>query len=178
MNARNLPAGHWTYERCKRTSLHHKNRTSFRKHCPGAYKASRENDWLDEFYPNTKLDASALEYWTYERCREEAEKYGLRSDFQRYSYAAYQVAYRNGWIEEFMPDKRKSRRCFRHPIIEQLNEHLEAHPLPASEVAEKAGVSINTISRWRHGAKPDLDLLAYVLEAMDLKVVVVPIETE
>lgn len=169
-----IPAGYWTHERCRRAAITYGSRTSLRRHAPGAHKAAKQNGWLDEFFPNTRVRASDVDYWTKERCRAEAEKYGLRSDFQRYSYAAYQVAYRNGWIEEFMPDKRKARRTFHHPIIEQLDEHLEQQPLPANVIAEKAGVAVNTISRWRHGAKPDMELLEYVLEAMGLEMALVP----
>ena len=42
--------GYWTKERCFEESKKYKNRFSFQKGSRGAYKASYENKWLDEFF--------------------------------------------------------------------------------------------------------------------------------
>lgn len=39
-------------------------------------------------------------YWTKERCKEEALKYFYRSDFQKKSKSAYQIAYRQKWLQD------------------------------------------------------------------------------
>lgn len=40
-------------------------------------------------------------YWTYERCREEAQKYDYKSDFKKYSASASVIAIRNGWMKDY-----------------------------------------------------------------------------
>lgn len=39
-------------------------------------------------------------YWTKELCHQEALKYKLKSDFQKYSSSAFQIARKNGWLDE------------------------------------------------------------------------------
>lgn len=44
----------WTYERCKQIASESKGRADFRRKSNGAYNASWENGWLDDFFPKTK----------------------------------------------------------------------------------------------------------------------------
>jgi predicted GIY-YIG superfamily endonuclease len=49
-------------------------------------------------------------YWTKERCREEALKYKTRGEFDKNTNSSYQIALRNGWLDEIcshMIQKRK-----------------------------------------------------------------------
>lgn len=39
------------------------------------------------------------EYWIKERCKEEALKYKLRSEFKKYSSSAYTICFKNGWLD-------------------------------------------------------------------------------
>ena len=41
----------WTYDECKRIASLSKGRTDFQRKSPGAYNASWENKWLDDFFP-------------------------------------------------------------------------------------------------------------------------------
>ena len=42
--------GYWTYETCLEESKKYKNRFSFQKGSRGAYKASYESKWLNDFF--------------------------------------------------------------------------------------------------------------------------------
>lgn len=44
----------WTYEKCQILAKDSKGRLDFRRKSPGAYNASWENKWLDDFFPVTK----------------------------------------------------------------------------------------------------------------------------
>lgn len=44
-------------------------------------------------------------YWTYERCYEEAKKYSTRQSFSRNASGAYHASKKNGWLDEFFPQK-------------------------------------------------------------------------
>jgi hypothetical protein len=39
-------------------------------------------------------------YWTKERCKEVAEKYNKRIDFQKGNSSAHSAAFKNGWLDE------------------------------------------------------------------------------
>ena len=40
-------------------------------------------------------------HWTYENCMEESKKYKSRSEFCKGNSRAYDVARRNGWLDDF-----------------------------------------------------------------------------
>ena len=40
-------------------------------------------------------------YWTYERCYDEAKKYKSKVEFRRNNNGAYQVALKNGWLDDY-----------------------------------------------------------------------------
>lgn len=42
-------------------------------------------------------------YWTKEMVFEEARRYETRSDFKKYSYRAYHIAWKSGWLDELFP---------------------------------------------------------------------------
>lgn len=43
--------------------------------------------------------------WNYETCYEEAKKYSTRYEFQKGCGSAYEVARKNGWMDELFPQK-------------------------------------------------------------------------
>lgn len=48
------PRNYWNYENCKEEAKKYKTRSELSEKCNGAYRASRINKWLDEFYPINK----------------------------------------------------------------------------------------------------------------------------
>ena len=44
-------------------------------------------------------------HWTYETCYEEAKKYKSRKEFCDNAHTAYDVARKNGWLDELFPKK-------------------------------------------------------------------------
>lgn len=93
------PKNYWTKERCREESLKYKNRSSFDRGARRAYEVSRFSGWLEEFFPNTKK-TNPPNYWTKERCQEEALKYKNVGDFKKFSSAAYDASYKKSWIKE------------------------------------------------------------------------------
>lgn len=48
-----------------------------------------------------KKDIKPRNYWTYERCYEEALKYNTRNEFRTHSNSAYMAAWRNNWLDDY-----------------------------------------------------------------------------
>ena len=46
----------WTYETCKAEAAKYEKRSHFKAGAPGAYKKSRTNGWLDEYFPKKKVN--------------------------------------------------------------------------------------------------------------------------
>lgn len=73
-----------------------------------AWKHSRDNGWLDDYYwldrPKVQFKVKKG-YWTYERCFNAAKQCSCRSEFQRKFNSAYCKSLQMGWIKEFFPTK-------------------------------------------------------------------------
>ena len=75
----------------------------------------REEYWLNHYIENgwkplnkgkvglNKGSLGATVKWNYETCKEEALKYKDRCEFKKNNIVAYNVSYRNKWIDEFHP---------------------------------------------------------------------------
>ncbi len=92
--------GKWTYDTCKEEALKYNSRSSFMKGCVGAYDVALKNGWLDD-YDWMQLKIKPNGYWDYEKCKEEALKYKSRGEFCKGSIRAYQVALKNGWLNDY-----------------------------------------------------------------------------
>ena len=100
MTSKRHKKGYWNYEHCKQEALKYSSRTEFEKNCGTAYNAAWKNGWLDEFvWLISQCKPSG--YWTRDRVEEENKKYSLRWNFQKGCSRAYQVALKNGWLDEF-----------------------------------------------------------------------------
>ena len=95
--------GYWNnYKNSKEEASKYSSRNEFCKNCRCAYNVAKKNGWLDEFFG--ELLRKEPGYWqNYENCKEEAQKYSSRSEFCKGSSGAYEVAWKNKWLDEFFP---------------------------------------------------------------------------
>ncbi len=92
----------WTKEKLQEEALKYKTRTEFQKKANGAYCAAYKNKWLDEICTHMVNGRTLVaRKWSKEKIREEALKYTTRSEFHKKSCSAYNVAYKNNWLDEF-----------------------------------------------------------------------------
>lgn len=101
----------WTYETCYEAAKECTSRKGFQMKYSGAYAAARINHWLDNytwFRPTSELLSKAKKgkpcgrtIWTRETCYEAAKKCKTRKELQKLSVRAYQVSFKNGWIDEY-----------------------------------------------------------------------------
>jgi len=89
----------WTKEKCAEEALKYNSRIEFKTKNRYAYMKACEYKCLDEI---CKYDTKykVRNYWTKERCNEEALKYTKISDFMKHSKGAYSSADKNGWLDE------------------------------------------------------------------------------
>jgi len=89
-------------ENCHEIALKCKSRKEFYENHGGAAAAAKRNGWFDEITMHLKHQNTPNNYWTKERCREEALKYKRKVDFMKGSSGAYYAAKRNGWFDEII----------------------------------------------------------------------------
>jgi len=101
MQKERKPNGYWdNYERCYEEAKKYKSRGEFAKKSGAAYQFAWSKNWLDEytwFEPQKKPSC----YWNEGTCREEAKKYKSRHEFEINAVSAYDVARKNGWMDEY-----------------------------------------------------------------------------
>jgi len=93
-----MPNGYWTYEKCLTEASKYKSRGEFKKSSPSAYKASKNNKWID-IIEQFDLKINKSGYWTYENCKNEALKYNFKKDLKKHNSACYSIINRNKWFE-------------------------------------------------------------------------------
>lgn len=89
----------WDYESCKKEALKYKNRTSFKKNSPSAYKSASINNWLNEITKHM-IYKIKINYWDKEKCQLESLKYTNRNQFKINSCDAYSFAYRHNFLDD------------------------------------------------------------------------------
>jgi hypothetical protein len=108
-NVINKPYGYWTYERCKDEALKYKTRMEFKINSAGAYKSLMKNKWFSNLCVHMLVSKKLIHnYWTYERCKDEALKYKTKKDYKKNSIRSYYAATRKHWIDNIcshMPNR-------------------------------------------------------------------------
>ena len=94
------PMGYWTKERCYEEALKYKSRSEFSKNSPTAYDKSNENKWMDDYTWFVDLH-KPKNWWTRERCYEEAKKYKTKKEFREKSCGACSTAQQKGWMCDY-----------------------------------------------------------------------------
>ena len=90
----------WTYERCCEEARKYKTKIEFRNNSRRAYDAAYRHNWMKNFTWFEEI-IKPCNYWTYERCYEEAKKYKCKADFQKGKRGAYKAALREGWLKDY-----------------------------------------------------------------------------
>ena len=94
-------AAYWTKTRCYEEAKKYKTRTEFYKNSGGAYVMARKNGWLNEYTWLNNRNKKNKGYWNFETCFKEAKKFKTLKDFKSKCGRAYELARKNGWIEEY-----------------------------------------------------------------------------
>jgi predicted GIY-YIG superfamily endonuclease/isopentenyldiphosphate isomerase len=90
----------WTFDKVKEEALKFKTRGDFQKKSRSAYSVARNNNWLDTMCSHMTKIRNDKGYWTIDKVREDALKFGTKSNFKIGSMNAYSAAKRNGWLDD------------------------------------------------------------------------------
>lgn len=96
-----LGSGKWNYKSCYKEAQKYKTLKEFRKKSSAAYNVVCKNGWQDD-YAWLKTVNHKPNYWTYERCYKEAQKYETRTKFQKGSGSAYDKALKKNWLGDYI----------------------------------------------------------------------------
>ena len=93
----------WDEEACLRIAKLCSSKTDLSKKSSGAYKAAKRNGWLTNYtwFTRTPELLSKKRKWTYEICRNIAQRYKTRWAFGKENSGAYHACLRNHWLDSF-----------------------------------------------------------------------------
>ena len=141
-----MKKGYWTKERCLEEALKYKTRSDFRKESRKAYSISVKNGWLD-FVCENLPGSKPKNYWTKERCLEEALKYDTRVDFEKGSTSACLISRKKLWMDEICKHMR--------PIGNAYSRCIYAIEFPDNHVY--IGLSYNPEKRFKNHIKESIN---------------------
>ena len=90
----------WTYDKVYEEAKKYQHRGDFYNGSTQAYRVALKYIWIDDY---TWMTPKCMppNYWTYERCKEEALKYKTKVDFKNNSTLAYIASYKKGFFKDF-----------------------------------------------------------------------------
>jgi len=100
MSEKQKPKGYWTKEKCLEISILCKDKIEFMNNHYDAYKASLKLNCLDEICSHMIIGRQPNDYWTKERCHEDALKYTTKSEWIKKSNVAYLKCNKNKWLND------------------------------------------------------------------------------
>ena len=99
----------YTKNICKEIFKDCKTITEARKINLLAYENMRERGWLYELFPDIQRTNKPPGYWNDKNnCKEAASECKNRKSFRK-KVQAYNISSKNGWLDEFFPDTKKSK---------------------------------------------------------------------
>ena len=100
MEVTSIPSSYWTKERCIEDSLKYTTKKEWKNKSNGSYRVSCKNKWVGELSTHMVEGCKPPNYWTKERCIEEALKHNIKEHWKKQHPPSYQASLRNGWYNE------------------------------------------------------------------------------
>ncbi len=94
------PNGFWTKERVFEEARKYTTKHLFDRGCRGAYGAAERNGWFKEMTWFEQPNRNKPRVWSKDAVFELAKQFETKIAFRKANKGAYNVAWRNGWLEE------------------------------------------------------------------------------
>jgi len=130
-----MPHNYWTLELCLESALKYKNRKEWEENDCSAYSATLKHK---ELYDKCVLHMEELKkptnYWTFEKCKEDAVNYKTRTDWAKGNGSAHQAASENRWLNV----------CCSH--MKEIKKEKGFYTL---EYCKEEALKYDSIQKWR-----------------------------
>ena len=149
-----IKRGKWNYDTCLELAQKCKTRSEFEEQSQSAYDVARRNGWLKDYIwlvDGHKKYGDEKRIWDYDSCLLEAKKYATKTEFQRNSAGAYNVARKNNWMRDYIwfADGRKAfgekrrkwnyENCFQEALKYKSKRQFQENCSSAYTAAQKNG---------------------------------------
>lgn len=160
MNAPHNSQFKWTKEKCGIIALKYQYRKEFQNENKNAYYSAMHNGWLDEICKHMEYKKLPNCHWhNFENCKNEALKYETKTEFVRGSQHVYNIALKNGWIDDICKHMK--------PIGNRYNKCIYSYEFPNNHVY--VGLTYNIDSRQKDRDKDLTDTVTKYINETKLK---------
>jgi len=90
----------WKLDQCKFAAVQYKSKIEWKMKDHKSYEAARKNKWIKECSEHMVRPQVHNKKWDFESCKIESLKHKTRGKWQAHHASSYQIAQRNGWLEE------------------------------------------------------------------------------
>ena len=128
------PNGYWNNkERCLKSALQFISTIDWFKNESSAYNAARKNGWWEECTGHMSNKHKSCNFWTKDKCIENALKYSTKTDWRNNNGSAYVIAKNNGWIDD----------CTKH-----MQQGRKPNGYWTKDKCLESALKYNTIKEW------------------------------
>lgn len=89
----------WTYDKCVDEAKKYQTIKEWNVGSPSSYQAAFKKGWIDDCSSHMVRLLAPKNYWTKERCIEDAKKYTTRQEWSKGKLSGYAVAASKGWLK-------------------------------------------------------------------------------
>ena len=90
----------WTKEECQKEALKYNTKNEYSKNSSGSYNRACAEFWLNDICSHMIKIRNEKNYWTKEKCHEEALKYNTRYEFRKMSCSSYGISITKKWMND------------------------------------------------------------------------------
>ena len=135
----------WTLELCKQEALKYKSKKEWKEKSRNSMIVAYRNGWIEECCVHMIEKQKPKNYWTLERCIEDALKYKTRKSWEKNS-SAYSKALACGWLDECCKHMKRQRNV-------QNFWTLERCKLEALKFKSKKEWNLNSMASYSKATK-------------------------
>ena len=95
----------WSKEKCREEALKYNTRSECSVGSNGSYDSARKHNWLDEICSHMIEGRKPNNYWTLDKCKEEALKYKNKFELRKNCSRSHNILYKNGLLDEIFSKK-------------------------------------------------------------------------
>lgn len=90
----------WTKEECLKDANNYKTIKEWATSSSSGYQAAFKKGWIDACTAHMVRKLAPKNYWTLERCKEDAKKYKNKTEWSKAKPSGYSVAVSRGWVAD------------------------------------------------------------------------------
>lgn len=103
------PHGYWIKERCKEEALKYNSKKEWSSKSVSSYNSAVKGKWIKECCEHMNyIDRKPVQFWTKDKCKEEALKFNTSRQWSKISGGSYCFAKKHQWLDECTKHMKKS----------------------------------------------------------------------